>query len=112
MTIKEKIIRQAIKKCEQALLAIDFILDANPLSDLFRLEQQTIEKVKKMDVGNKNTIIYLENQIKKRDKLKKLFGQQRNSVILCEKKARLTLELCDLNNELYLLEQKRIGEKW
>ena len=107
MQIKEKIIRQAIKKCEQALFTIDHVLFSNPVGDLFRLEQETIEKVKKMDAGNKSTIIYLENQIKKRDELKKLFDKQRNSVILCEKKARLSIELCDLNNELYLLEQKK-----
>ena len=107
MQIKEKIIRQSIKKCEQALFTIDHVLFSNPVGDLIRLEQQTIEKVKKMDAGKKSTIIYLENQIKKRDELKKLYHQQRNSIILCEKKARLTLELCDLNNELYLIEQKK-----
>ncbi len=107
MQIKEKVIREAIKRCEQALSAIDLVLDANPAIDLFMLEKETLENAKKMGAGKKSTIIYLEKQIKKRDKLRKLFDQQRNSIILCEKKARLSIELCDLNNELFWIEEKK-----
>ena len=107
MKIKEKIILQSIEEVTNEISKIDHILKATPLIDMIKIERETIERVKKMRAGSKEALACLETNIKKRNALRRLAKKQENSIALIEQKAKLSLELCDLNNELYCIVQKR-----
>ena len=107
MKIKEKIILQSIKEVTNEISKIDHILKATPLIDIIKIERETIETVKKMRSGSKDALAYLETNIKKRNALFRLAKKQKNSIALIEQKAKLSIELCDLNNELWRIVQKR-----
>ena len=49
----------------------------------------------------------IETNIKKRNALRRLYKKQENYIALIEQKAKLSFELCDLNNELWRIVQKR-----
>lgn len=110
MKIKEKIILQSIEEVTNKISKIDHILKATPLIDIIKIERETIENVKKMRSGSsgcKEALSYLNSSIKKRNALRRLAKKQENRIALIEQKAKLSLELCDLNNELYCIVQKR-----
>ena len=101
MKVKEKIIRKSIAFCEHRIKKIDSILFSNPLSELLILEKKTIETAKKMDAGSPEVLKYLDDAIKKRDKLMRLAKQQQHSIKLIERKAELEFELGQLHRELF-----------
>lgn len=103
MEVKEKIVRQAIKEVESEIKKIDSILFANPLSDIIKLREETIEKAKKMKAGSKEVLKYLDIQCKKEKALFGLAKKQCNAGEKLNRKAKLSLELIDLKNELFLL---------
>ena len=104
MTIKEKIIRRAIKETEKQISRINFILNANPISDIINLRRETFAKVKKMD--NKSALAYITRQAKKEAAYFKIGEQQKDTIKLVDKKVKLILELSDLKNELSWIERK------
>lgn len=106
MRVKEKVIRQSISEAESEIAKIDAILNATPLSDLIKLEIETLSKAKSMDTGSREVLKYLDAQIGKRNDLRKLAEKQMGSIQLVERKAHLSFELGQLKNELYWIENK------
>jgi hypothetical protein len=101
MTVKEQIIRKTIKEINKRLEKIDFILDARPLSDLIKLEDETIKTAKKM-TGEK-AVEYIDQQIKKKNALLRLAKKQIGMTGLIDQKVKLMGELTILKNELYYI---------
>lgn len=101
MTVKEQIIRRTIKEINKRLEKIDFILDATPLSDLIKLEDETIKTAKKLP--SEKAITYLDQQIKKKNALLRLAKKQIRMTELINQKVKLMGELTTLNNELYFM---------
>ena len=104
-TILEKTIRNSIKQIKNELEKIDYVLNANPLSDIIQLERDTILKAKEMP--NKEALAYVKSMIKKRDSLFALAKKQRDSVKLISRKVKLQSELNDLTNELFHIERTK-----
>ena len=104
-TILEKTIRSSIKQIEKELEKIDYILNANPLSDIIQLERDTILKAKEMP--NKEALAYVKLMIKKRNSLFALARKQRDSVKLINRKVKLQSELNDLTNEFFHIERTK-----
>ena len=106
MTIKEKVIRQSIKKAEEEISGIDQVLNAFPVGDLIRLERETIETAKRMDAGSKEVLSYLNSQTKKRDALLQLVEKRKDSVSLIERKVKISMELGELKGELWMITER------
>ena len=111
MTIKEKVIRQAILGAEKEIKEIDQILNASPVGDIIRLERKAIETAKKMDAGSKEVLTYLALQTKKRDALLQLVEKQKDSISLIEKKVKISMELGELKGELWMITEREKGNR-
>ena len=106
MIIKEKIVRASIAAAEKEIKEIDTLLNATPLSDIIRLDIETIEHVKK--IPNEQAVTYLDKAIKKRKELLALAKKQIDCTVeIIPRKVDLQMELADLVNELYFIEQRK-----
>jgi len=105
MSIKRRVIEQSIEMAKKRLKEIDYILDANPVSDIMRLEKETITEAKELIKQNKvqKSLELVTNAQKKRSKLFKLAEKQQKSIELTNEKVKLQMELGELNRELYYL---------
>jgi len=105
MTIKEKIIRQSIKKAEKEISEINQILNTSP-GDTIRLERITMEMAKKMNTCSKEVFYYLDSQTKKKNALRQLAEKQKDSLSLVEKKLRILTELGELKGRLWMITER------
>ena len=105
MKVKEKIIRQAIKKIEKELLKIDSVLDATPtpMSDIIALHRKTIEECKKCPP--EKAIKICDAAIKKEKELFLLADKKKNERDLINRKVDIEVELGELKSELYYATQ-------
>lgn len=109
MTIKEKVIRESIKRVTKKITEIQRILDASPLSDILHLRQKAAE----LHFDPPKSEAYLESLREMAEQEKKLFAlakKQRNTSALINKQVHLESELRDLNHELWIV-QFRTGIK-
>jgi len=105
MTTKEKIIRKALTSVREELIKIDSFLNANPLSEIIRLDIETIKIAKNMNIPKMG--FYLERQMKKRKTLLLLAKRQiKESSVMIDRKVKLGIEEGDLINELFWIEQR------
>lgn len=109
MTIKEKVIREAIKRIESSLKKIDAVLDADPLGDIIRNRQEFAEKFSKMDHSEKlsqKTKEWVDSLYKKEKELFALSQKQiKETPALIAKKVKLESELCSLRSELWFMDK-------
>ena len=102
MTTKQIIIEKTILEVKRKLTEIKSILDATPIQDICDcrtkvveiLDNETIEALEKSALIKKIAI-----------KEKKAFAvaeKQKDLISLCKEEAKLSFELDDLKNELYL----------
>jgi hypothetical protein len=113
MTTKEKVIRESIERNIKRLNEIKTLLEANPLSRICELRMEA----KKLFDENKGIEKRTSNEfVAKIDKLakeeKKMFAlakKQQNSAQLIDEQVNLEMELSKLNNELYFIERRRVG---
>jgi predicted nucleotide-binding protein (sugar kinase/HSP70/actin superfamily) len=101
MTTKEKVIRQSITKIEKRLVEIQEILDFDWLKEFKALRNGFLS------LPFEEQARTIRQQVKKEKKLERTFEKSMETPKLIEEKARLTLELADLNNELYWIENAR-----
>lgn len=103
MTIKEKVAVESISRIEKRLEEIDNILNASPLLDILKLDEEVSVTVKKMKVGSKEILEYLESKINQRKELLLLAGKQQKTLELIDEKVKLEGERVGLENELFRL---------
>ena len=115
-TIKEQVVRESIARVNMRLCEINNILDATPLIDILNLRkevQDLLDKNPKFEQRVANEMLAKIEEYSKKEK--ELFAvakiQQEKSIELLEEKAHLTIELGDLNGELYFIELKNKHEK-
>lgn len=104
MKIKERIIRQALTEAVTEIGKIDHILSATPITDIIKLQRDSIDTAKKMKPGL-GVVKYLEKQMKKEKALFRLAKKQENSIALIDRKVELMSELYELKNELFYIER-------
>jgi hypothetical protein len=116
MTTKEQVIRESIARVNMRLCEINNILDATPLIDILNLRkeaQDLLNKNLKIEQRVSNEMLDKIEEYSKKEKeffaLAKI--QQEKTIELLEEKAHLTIELGDLNGELYFIELKNNHEK-
>ena len=113
MRVKEKVIRESIKRIEKRLKKINSILDADPLAEIIDGRKEASELITKYK-GNyaSRTFSKLFDALAKKEKeqfeLHKY--QTKNYSKLLTEKSGLSFELGDLNNELYLVEGKYVKQ--
>ena len=107
MNIKEKVIRESIKNTIQEIDKIKYIVYGNHATKMLEVEKNAIETAKKMIKDGKDATHYLNEKIKERDQLYKLAKQSCNSSKLIDELVKLEIELQDLNNELWYIEQTK-----
>lgn len=108
MSVKERVIKESIKRIEKRIAEIDGIMGANPLSEICegRIKAQAILKEHKGDYEKIGKLIGpLADREKYLFKLAK--KQNTNTFKFIDEKVDLQCELGELHNEKYFLDLKR-----
>jgi len=106
MKIKEVVIRETMSRINKRVEQIKHILNANPLGDIIqgRLKAQCILDENK---GDYKKISALINPLAtKEKKLFRLAKKQKKSGELITEQVKLENELCDLKNELFMMNRR------
>ncbi len=110
MTIKEKVINQAIKRITKRLKTLEEIQNATPGLDLVEVikeARQLLEDNKGIDKRTSKEFIDRIYLLSKREnQAKKMIKQQKNWINDSEEKCKLESELKTLRNELYYIKNK------
>ena len=113
MTTKEKVINQSIGKVEKRLKEINFILEANPLSEICKIRQEAqkwLDENKTVEQRTSDDFIAKIEALSKREKEQfALAEKSKDSIKLIDEKVNLEFELSDLRNELYQIEHRRVS---
>jgi hypothetical protein len=105
MTIKEKIVRQAIDTATKKLKEIKFLLSANPLGRICEIRIET-QKILQKHGNDHSTISGLLKPLAGEEKrLFVIAKKQKNTMALIDKQCALTHELYALGHELYSIEK-------
>lgn len=111
MTTKEKVIKQSIKQIEKQIKEIDFILNANPLSEICKIRQEAqklLDENKSVEQRTSDDFIAKIEVLSNREKEQFALAQKgKDSIKLIDKKVKLEFELSDLRTELYHIERNR-----
>lgn len=106
MSIKKKVIKQAISKIERRIKKIDSIIYANPASRIIEIRQEA-QKIMIDNKGDYEKISKLIEPLAKEEK--KQFAlyknQSKNQFKLMDEKAEISLERDQLISELYFIER-------
>jgi len=104
MKVKEKVIRESIKRIENRIYNIDKILGSNPLSEICegRIKAQNIMKDNKADYEKISKLISTLAK-KEKDLFKLAKMQNRNTSKYIKEKVELESELSSLNHELHIM---------
>lgn len=112
MTTKEKVIYESIKRIEERLEEIGYILNATPIKDIFdiRMEAQNLLR----ESGNESVNRYsdyfinkIEELSKKESELFELAEKQKDSLALIDERGRLDGELRYLKRELFRINRDK-----
>lgn len=110
MNTKEKIINQSIEQVEKRLKKINFILDANPLSEICKIRQEAqklLNENKTIEQRTSDDFISKIEVLSKREKEQfALYEKSKDAIKLIEEKVKLEFELSNLHNELYYIERR------
>lgn len=107
MTTKEKVIAESIKRIEREICKINDILDARPLLEIIRLQQEALTLVRGSKFGDKNVLKELDRMAAEEKKHRVIAKKQRNSVKLIERKVKLEMELSDLHSEQFFMNMRK-----
>jgi hypothetical protein len=111
MTTKEKIIHQSIEKIEKQLKEINYIIDANPLTEIIKIRQEAqklLEENKTIEQRTSESFISKIEILSKREKEQFALAKKgKDTTKLIDEKIKLEFELSDLRNELYHIERTR-----
>jgi hypothetical protein len=109
MSIKREVINESISRINSRLEDIDKILDANPLSDIIELRLELKDKMHEYDHTDPEFTKWLKSSAKKEKEFFKLADlQTKETGNLINEKVKLQMELSDLNNELWRMDQRGI----
>jgi myosin heavy subunit len=110
MTIKEKVIRQSIKKIETRLKKLQEIQDANPAVDLIDMRKEASDFLKKNERSEQRSSSGFMKKIKEfsnREKqCWKMIERQKKWAEDSKEMAALTIEKEQLITELYYLDKR------
>lgn len=113
MTTKEKVINQSIEQVEKRLKEINFILEANPLSEICKIRQEAqklLDENKTVEQRTSDDFISKIEVLSKREKEQfSLAEKSKDSIKLIDEKVKLEFELSDLRNELYCIERRKVS---
>ena len=113
MPTKEKVINQSIERVEKQLKEINFILDANPLSEICKIRQESqklLDENKTVEQRTSDDFISKIEVLSKREKEQfSLAEKSKDSIKLIDEKVKLEFELSELRNELYHIERRRVS---
>ena len=110
MSIKEKVISEAIERIEKRIKEIKKIVFSNPLSDIIKLRQDVYPKIKSMDILDPELIKIVSEAAKKEKSLFKLADRQiKESVDLISELAKIQNELGTLKSEQWMIQQRKNG---
>src|SRR6187200_790575 len=115
MTTKEKVVRESIARVEKRILEIDEVLEADQLGELIKVfdeGQKLLDENQGVEKRTSPAFVEKINALAKRDKklrkaVKETCGV--NHAVLCTEKAKLSIELGELKNELYYIESRKGG---
>lgn len=109
MTTKEKVINQSIEQLKKRLKEINFILEANPLSEICKIRkeaQKMLNENKTVESRISDDFISKIEVLVKREKEQfDLAEKLKDSTKLIDEKVDLEFELLELRNELYNLKK-------
>ena len=107
MTIKEKIVRQAITKVRKKIEQVKFLLSANPLGRICEIRIEAQKILEKHGNDNATILELLKPLAAEEKKMFLLEEKQKNTIWLIEKQVALEHELSELGRELYSIERRR-----
>lgn len=110
MTVKEKVIRQAIKKIERRIKYINSIIEAEPLKAIIEIRKEAQKLIKSNKPASEQ--IRIINKLQKEEtKQLNIIEKQMKLGKYLEEKAQLMNELSQLNSELYWIENDKKRRK-
>jgi len=111
MTTKEQVIIKSIKEVNKKLDGVNFLLEANPLSEIcnIRIEaQKLLDENKSIEQRTSNSFIAKIAALSNREKQQfEIAGKGKDSIKLIDEKSNLECELRDLKLELYQVQRKK-----
>lgn len=112
MTTREKVIYESIKRVEERLKEIEYILNATPLKDICDIRMEADELLKgSRNENSKQYSDYFINKIeelsKRESELFELAEKQKDSLALIDERVYLDRELRDLKNELFKINRDK-----
>ena len=111
MTIKEKVINQTIKRITKRIKTLEDIQNASPAVDLINNRQEFVkllEDNKGIEKRTSKPFIDKVNELDKREKdCWKMINRQKKWIKDSEELAKLQIELSELKNELFYIENRK-----
>ncbi len=111
MKIKEKIIRQSIKKGEKRLKFLKNIQNATPAIDIIDIKKELFELLDKNKGIEKRTSKQFNDKLNelhvREKKAWKMVGRQKKFLKDSKEMAEITVELQELKTELYFIKQRK-----
>lgn len=107
MSVKETVVNESIERATKRIVEIDFILSANPISEIIEIRkeaQRLLNKTK--DRSSKEFLNKIEELANREKEQFRIGKKQKDTVKLIEEKVELEIELTSLNSELYYINLK------
>ncbi|MEK6882665.1 MAG: hypothetical protein AABY22_23790 [Nanoarchaeota archaeon] len=112
MTTKEKVINQSIGQVQRRLKEINFIIEANPLSEICKIRmesQKLLNENKTVSERTSDDFIEKIEVLSKREKEQFVLAEKgKDGIKLIDEKVKLEFELSDLQIELWHIERRVI----
>tara|TARA_R110000850_G_scaffold263903_1_gene392801 strand:+ start:297 stop:632 length:336 start_codon:yes stop_codon:yes gene_type:complete len=110
MSIKEKVIKESIRRIENRSEKLNLMILSNPLADLIKTRWEAVEIIEKYKGDYKKIATLIAVLAKKEKKLFKFSeSQSKNSNKWIDEKVKIDFELGQLKTELYYI-KKNTGE--
>ena len=106
-TMKEIVIKQALKKAKKRIENLKSIIYASPVTEIVELRRNVFKTINTLPLDEQN--VFLTESAKKEKELFALAKRQRkHSLVWTKEQAKLEFEVSQLNNELYLIVGRRV----
>jgi hypothetical protein len=110
MKVKEKVIKESIKRIEKRLKEIEELQSKNPIRRIceIRMEAQTLFEENKGDKRFESSFINkIEILSKEEQEMFKIAEKQKDSAKLIDEQVNLEIELGELKSELFYIERSK-----
>jgi len=111
MKVKEKVVRESIKRITKQLAKLEYIQNANPASDLIQVRKEAHELLENNKGIEKRTSKEFINKIealsKREEDCWSMIDKQKNWIKDSDKIVNLQIELSELKNELFFIERSK-----